>query len=56
MENNCTRKYAEYTINNGCYIVERSFGTTKTIQQLIKEIITNKEMKKHNCFAEKPVI
>ncbi len=56
MEKNSVRSVTEYAINNGCYIVERSFGTTKTIQDLIKEIVTNKEMNSHNCIAKKPVI
>lgn len=52
-----TKKYKnEYNIDGGCYIVERSFGTVKTIHDLIKEIITNKELASHSCCEREPMI
>ncbi len=52
MDNNCKQSSTVYTINNACYIVERSFGTSVTIQDLIKEIITSKEMRSKHCIDE----
>ncbi len=52
-----TKKYMnEYNIDGGCYIVERSFGTVKTVNDLIKEIITNKELTSHSCCERELVI
>lgn len=52
-----TKRYRnEYNIDGGCYIVERSFGTVKTINDLIKEIITNKELASNSCCKREPMI
>lgn len=56
MSKEINRYKTEYNIDGGCYIVERSFGSVKTIHDLIKEIITNKELESHSCCERDLVI
>ena len=43
------RNTQEYVFEERCYVVSRSFGKNKTINDLIKELITNRDSQPEPC-------
>lgn len=44
-----TSNTQEYVFEERCYVVSRSFGKNKTINDLIKELITNRDSQPEPC-------
>lgn len=42
-------KTQEYVFEERCYVVSRSFNKNKTISDLIKDLITNRESQAEPC-------
>lgn len=50
MENNREiSRTQEYVFEERCYVVNRAFGKSKTINELIKDLITKREMQSEPC-------